>query len=523
MRGKLIAIFVLVVILPLGLLAWMGARVAEGERETLQHRFREMLRDRLRATDAVLARLLDERALGLRRATADLALDADSLRRFVRREQLITQALVQGADGRVLHPPVRGPMSRSEAEFMLRVRRIIEDRLLLPRVSDEPGGAPALLDHGWLAYHWQDGVNLIFRRSMPGGAVLGLELNRARLMADVIVALPKGDAVDPGVRAGRVVLVRADNRPLHQWGAFEPPEGRSPDASLAVSEPLGSWRLDCYVPAEELAASGAGGRLNLLFGLVAVGLILVCLAAYLYRAYARDLREAAQRISFVNQVSHELKTPLTNIRMYAELLEKDLTEDDEKTRRHLGVIVDESRRLSRLIGNVLSFARRQRKTLALKPAPGVVDEVIASTLEQFKPPMAERGIEVRFTRGAPGPVLLDADAVEQVLGNLFSNVEKYGAAGGVMEVESRRNGEHTTVTVADRGPGVPAREREAIFRPFYRMSDRVTDGAIGTGMGLAIARDLARLHGGELRLVPSEAGACFRLELHTPRPNGART
>jgi signal transduction histidine kinase len=113
-------------------------------------------------------------------------------------------------------------------------------------------------------------------------------------------------------------------------------------------------------------------------------------------------------------------------------------------------------------------------------------------------------------------VSLDTDAVEQIVGNLVSNVEKYGAGGKHLELTSRHRGEQVEITVADRGPGLPPRERQRIFEPFYRVNDALTGGVGGTGIGLAISRDLARLHGGDLQLEPSQAGASFRLTLHCP-------
>ena len=111
---------------------------------------------------------------------------------------------------------------------------------------------------------------------------------------------------------------------------------------------------------------------------------------------------------------------------------------------------------------------------------------------------------------------LDADALEQILGNLISNVEKYAAAGGRMEIVSRQEDSQTTIVVADRGPGIPAAVRGKIFRPFYRVSDRI-EGTTGTGIGLSIARKLARMHGGDVVLLPCESGARFQVQLDTPK------
>ena len=125
--------------------------------------------------------------------------------------------------------------------------------------------------------------------------------------------------------------------------------------------------------------------------------------------------------------------------------------------------------------------------------------------------------EVELDGQAKARVELDADALEQIVGNLLGNVEKYAADGGRVRVATVQQGETTTITVSDRGPGVPEGRREAVFEPFRRLSDKLTDGVAGTGIGLAIARDLARMHGGDVRCVPASRGACFQVELHTPR------
>ena len=221
----------------------------------------------------------------------------------------------------------------------------------------------------------------------------------------------------------------------------------------------------------------------------------------------------------MNQVSHELKTPLTNIRMYADLMEFDVQElesgDAEKLQSRLNVIVSESQRLSRLIGNVLTFARQQRSKSTPHTRPDQVDRVVRSVLERLQPEMDDRKIKVTFDGKAGATVELDDDAVEQILLNLFSNVAKYAASGKTLRAETRQEGARTTIEVADDGPGIPAHEREKIFQPFYRLSDKI-EGVAGTGIGLTIARELARVHGGDLKLLKSTSGCRFQVELHTP-------
>jgi signal transduction histidine kinase len=246
---------------------------------------------------------------------------------------------------------------------------------------------------------------------------------------------------------------------------------------------------------------------------------------WLYRESTREIRLGTERVSFVNQVSHELKTPLTNIRMYAELLEEHLDGGDRTARRHLGVVVGESQRLGRLINNILTFSRTERGRLTLHPTPGIVDDIVRDIVEQFRPALTERGVTIAFDAGAPARVLVDADALSQIVGNLLSNAEKY-APGSPLRVSTSTTAQAgaarsatttTTIAVKDGGPGIGRADAERVFRPFVRLGAEVHEAAPGTGIGLGIARDLARLHGGDLRLRvdAGSSGACFEITLLT--------
>ena len=299
-------------------------------------------------------------------------------------------------------------------------------------------------------------------------------------------------------------------------GAYEPEDDAVPFAETALTRPLTNWRLQALVPDELATGARRSVYFNLASGLGAAVIGIAVQGAFFWREYAREIREAARRVSFVNQVSHELKTPLTNIRMYAELLEQDLDElgpaESDKPVGRLRIIVSESQRLSRLIGNVLTFSRQQRRTLTLRPVAASVDAVVQQVIEQFTPSLERVGIEVTCNLSASETVMIDVDALEQILVNLINNVEKYAADGHQLELTTTQSDDVATIRVADRGPGIPAAQHEAVFQPFRRLSDNPVDAA-GTGIGLSIARELARLHSGDLRIEASEQGACFCIEL----------
>ena len=525
MKTRLSVVFLLIVLTPLAILGWLGARVARSEREMVGHRFGAILQDRLRDIAADAAEVLAQRERELLSLPSPAARPAVELRESVRHSGVVRQYFVLDEEGELAYPApsgiVSGALTAGEREFLERTRLIWANGEIpswradaTPAAKSKKTLPPA---KGWHVWYWGEGINLILWWRDASGVIVGAELNVVRLKADIIGALPGTDSVAPGQTAVRIVLADSTGAPIYQWGTYEPGEAERARASIELSPPLSAWRLEYYAPANAVgAAFGRSVTFNLLSGLAVLGLAVLGLAVYYYRESARTMREAAQRVSFVNQVSHELKTPLTSIRMYAEMLEDEVDETEAKARRHLEVIESESQRLSGLIANVLTFSRKQRSALKLHTAPGNVDEALSNVIEHFRQPLRAKGIEVEFHGEAGQTAEFDRDALGQIVGNLLGNVEKYALRASRVTLASRQDGNTIWITVADDGPGIPLKERERIFEAFYRVSDKLTDGVAGTGIGLAIARELARLHGGDLTLEPSARGACFRLRIHTP-------
>ncbi|HEX4997985.1 MAG TPA: HAMP domain-containing sensor histidine kinase [Terriglobia bacterium] len=515
MRPTLILTLTLLLALPLAALAWLGLRMAGQEREVVENRFREALTGRLKDIDSVILKSVDKRERELLKTLERDSYEAGDLRSLTRESPLIHTVFVLDAKGNRVHPPPEGPLTAVEKEFLERSGQIWRDKQLFYSSSDAAG---VNIRHGWYTWYWGNGVNLLFWTRDASNRVIAAECDRSRLLADIVGELPNSNPDDPNLPHGRIALMDGEGAVVYQWGAYDPASGELPRAKLALDRPLNAWSLAYFAPTAELdRALSSGTAFNLIAGGGALALALAGLAFYFYRESTREMREAAERVSFVNQVSHELKTPLTNIRMYAELLDRDLPDDDPRSAAHLGVILSESQRLSRLIGNVLTFARQRNNKLNLQMTAGVVDSCVQLVLDHFRPALESKGVQVTFNAGAGAMVTFDHDAVEQILGNLFSNVEKYAPNGGVMEVTSHQEKDVVTIVVADRGPGIPKGQEERIFEPFHRLSNKLSDGVAGTGIGLSIARELARKHGGDLRVEPSSNGARFHLEIRTPK------
>jgi len=539
----LILVLVLLVVAPVALLTVLGARIARDDREIAAHRWRDLVAARLVAVDDQVREFLQAHIRPFTEYSWDEA-ETGKVSDALTATGLVRQLFVIGDDGMLMFPKLSAESSTKDREFFQRTTELWRSRDPLfhpPDAIASPGDTPAMdpspdatpfqqtpldsgglrLASGWYTWHWSDGLNFIFWWRDGQGHTVGIELERMRLIADIVGVLP--DTAPEEAASERIVLTDSHGNTLYQWGNYESRDEARPVYTLPLSPPLSAWTLNYYGPPDMLAA--AGGRavwFNLAAGGAAISIALAGLALYLYRESSREMREAARRVTFVNQVSHELKTPLTNIRMYAELLEDELA-GDPRAARSLGVIVSESQRLSRLIGNILTFSRRQRRALALHPKPGCIEKTVRAVLERARPALEARGMKVCFECADGDQAAFDADALEQILNNLINNVEKYAADGGYLGMRLCRDGDMAILTVEDRGPGIPNGEYERIFQPFYRLSNKISDGVTGTGIGLALSRELARLHGGDLRVIHGDGGAVFELRLHAPVARGVAT
>jgi signal transduction histidine kinase len=285
--------------------------------------------------------------------------------------------------------------------------------------------------------------------------------------------------------------------------AFATPSGRPVPAPAAgalahrFAEPFDALEASLSLPAlPDVGSVDTVLRLSLLL-VVAGGAGLFAL----YRMVAVALRFAEQRSNFVAAVSHELKTPLTAIRMYGEMLRDGLVADDAKRAEYYRTITAESERLSRLIDNVLEFARIERGERPLALQTGDLGAEVATLCDALRPHAAESGfvLEVAAPAGLPA-VRFDRDALAQVLVNLVDNALKYarGATRREVGVECAPVEGGLALRVRDHGPGVAPRELGRVFELFHRGESELTRATRGTGLGLALVRSLTRRMGAEV-------------------------
>jgi signal transduction histidine kinase len=259
----------------------------------------------------------------------------------------------------------------------------------------------------------------------------------------------------------------------------------------------------------------AGPGAHLLHWLAAALIGILCGGFYLmYRLGLRQIALARQQQDFVSAVSHELKTPLTSIRMYGELLREGWVPEEKRT-TYYAYIHDESERLSRLIDNVLQLARMTRNDLRLRPQPVSAGELMEVIRSKVTSQVERVGFTLDIDCGADAAaavVSVDADAFSQILINLVDNAIKFsaGAERKAVDIGCRLADRSTLVFwVRDYGPGVPPDQVRKIFRLFYRVDGGLTRQTAGTGIGLALVRQLAEAMGGTVNMVNREPGAEF--------------
>ena len=545
MKFRSLSLIILIVLLPTVLLTWFGVRMARDEKSMTEQRFRSVMVQRLQDVNRLIGRQFSETERRLQRVTALDEFSVEGLRGLNRSTPQVTQIFVLTPSGELLYPNPGSSLNGTEQSFLRQAAKMFTERDLQNAVTlaeatvkhgdfapspESTDSQPlkmrlpliAQSSSGWFVWYWDRGLNLVYWQRRPSGHLVGASLERSRWISDVISVLPETEigftSVDPVMSSFRVV--NAASETVYDWGP-DIREEAVPFCEIPVAAPLASWRLQCFVLGDQLlAGTGRSAIVTLATGLSAFTLTLVVLAWLLYRDYARDIREATQQVSFVNQVSHELKTPLTNIRMYAELLERDLDaaepEVAARPRQRLAVITSEAQRLTRLIGNVLTFARQKRKTLEPRPCDTNVTALVRQIVDRFTPSLTEHGIVVKIEGTSEQSLKLDPDFVEQILGNLINNVERYAVSGKSLIVRCVTTESRVRIDVIDAGPGIAAHQRAHVFRPFSRLSNDLR-ASTGTGIGLSIARDLARLHEGDVRLLDSAQGCWFCAELGSVR------
>ena len=246
-------------------------------------------------------------------------------------------------------------------------------------------------------------------------------------------------------------------------------------------------------------------------------LLLGCVASAVMLRSVLALSE--RRAAFVSAVTHELRSPLTTFRMYAEMLAEGMVRDDQQRRSYLETLRVEADRLSHLVDNVLQYARLERGRGTRRGVAIELERLIRHSTERLPQRARQAGMTLQETlppADAQQRVWTDPAAVEQILFNLVDNACKYAgsAADRRIHVQWSIGGRVAQVRVSDHGPGITPEQARKLFRPFSKTDQEAAQSAPGIGLGLALCQRLASDVGGKLSYVPGPGtGAAFLLEL----------
>ena len=338
-----------------------------------------------------------------------------------------------------------------------------------------------------------------------------------RIVKDTLPTLyPEG--LGAGISpANRLNVVDEEGRII-----FGPPL-RSGEFTVGVRFPttLYNWRLQVSPTASEELTSRVQSRKTLEITLVSLScIVIIAGVAAILVAVQRERKINEQKSEFVANVSHELKTPLALVRMFAEMLQSGRVASDEKRKEYLDIIVNESERLSSLIENVLDFAKVERGREAYDFAEGDVGAAVFRAVQVLRYRAEREAVELEVKVDENLPLTrIDDRAIQLAVMNLVDNAIKYASGGKFVRVSVKDVAQSIEIQVTDEGPGIPAEERNRIFERFVRGAaarDRSRAPIRGSGIGLSLVRHIAEAHGGGVR-VESEPGKGSTFLLRIPK------
>ena len=278
-----------------------------------------------------------------------------------------------------------------------------------------------------------------------------------------------------------------------------------------------------FVPAALLTAIGililvfGAAPRDYVFGALVLALVATTVAGSVATLVVvqREARVARLQTDFVNKVSHDLRTPLTSIRMFVETLQLGRLADPVRQAEALEIISEETARLSALINRLLDWARMESGKRSYRFERQALEPILEGALQAFEPQRLSVPTELRrtFAPGLP-PVMADREALTEALLNLLNNAFKYTGPEKVITVSAARTGPVVSIAIADNGPGITAPDQKRIFDKFYRARDPLERTIEGSGLGLAMVKHIVTAHGGKVSVASDVGqGATFTITL----------
>lgn len=379
-------------------------------------------------------------------------------------------------------------------------------------VSDQQALFPAESEQsfieksGWIPWFSENRLHILgWVQKIGNGPVYGIELELMALLSRLVVDFPE-------LPEKKVALLLMDGNGnfMHQSGKMTVDPKERPRAVVSISNLLPHWQIGVFIDKK-----GFGSTRGFLYvSVILLGVFIIAIVSggvLLTRMTLQNMKDARQKTSFVSSVSHELKTPLTSIRMYAELLLSKRIKDANKIQTYLSVIVSESERLTRLINNVLAFGKLEQGKKTYHLTIFEMDRLLDQMIQSHSIRIENQGIEIILQiEEGNYKVKTDRDAIEQVILNLVDNALKYADKGKFIKFVLEKDKSFILLKICDDGPGIPKAQQEMIFEKFHRVDNSLTTKQPGSGLGLSIARQILRDLEGDLFFEPMPgSGSCF--------------
>ena len=363
---------------------------------------------------------------------------------------------------------------------------------------------------GWIPWFNENRLSILgWVQKHENGPVYGIELELMTLLSRLVVDFP-------GISEKGAALVMLDGNGdfMHQSGRWVADPKEKPIEVVLISNLLPHWQIAVFIKDKGFGSN----RGFLMISILLLGIFITAIISggiLLTRLTLQNMKDARQKTSFVSSVSHELKTPLTSIRMYAELLFSKRIKDSAKIQTYLSVIVNESERLTRLINNVLDFGKLEQGKKAYRLTTFEMDQLLDQIIQAHSLRIESQGIEI-ITQVDKGDyhIKTDRDAMEQVILNLLDNALKYAGKGKFIKFILEKEEAFIFLKICDDGPGIPKAQRQAVFEKFYRVDNSLTSQQPGSGLGLSIARQILTDLEGDLIFDPMPGnGSCFTIRI----------
>jgi signal transduction histidine kinase len=317
------------------------------------------------------------------------------------------------------------------------------------------------------------------------------------LFPEILASVELGRDVFVAILNGKdSLLYQQKEQPVSGYLVAENFSHSFPDWKVALFDPDGK-------SIEQLTGKERQLYLMLFMGIILVMVIGIIL---MVRSVIHESEISRLKSEFVSSVSHELKTPLSLIRMFGETLDSGIVTDEKDRRKFYGIIRKESERLTHLINNVLDFSRIDAGVKEYNFREADLVEVVSNSLEAYKFQTSDSGFKIESELPDESIILkIDKEAIPQVLLNLLNNAVKYSEEEKYIKVKVSKDSTSALISVTDHGVGISKEEQRKIFDKFYRVSTDKTKETPGTGLGLTLSRHIVDAHHGTIE-VESEVG-----------------